>query len=170
MIDLVGENSSTFWVLFFSLEDDEMKVIFVRHGKTNSNIEKRYNRKEDSLNVEGREQVKKLREELKEMKFDAIFSSPLKRARETAEILVDDLQKIIFDQRLEERDVGKYQGELLSSMDREEYWHYPSTVHYETVETIESFFQRVYQFLDELKKKSYDRILVVAHSGVSKAF
>ena len=122
------------------------------------------------MNAEGREQVKKLREELKEMKFDAIFSSPLKRARETAEILVDDLQKIIFDQRLEERDVGKYQGELLSSMDREEYWHYPSTVHYETVETIESFFQRVYQFLDELKKKPYDRILVVAHSGVSKAF
>ena len=122
------------------------------------------------MNAEGREQVKKLREELKEMKFDAVFSSPLKRARETAEILVDDLQKIIFDQRLEERDVGKYQGELLSSMDREEYWHYPSTVHYETVETIESFFQRVYQFLDELKKKPYDRILVVAHSGVSKAF
>ena len=122
------------------------------------------------MNAEGREQVKKLREELKEMKFDAVFSSPLKRARETAEILVDDLQKIIFDQRLEERDVGKYQGELLSSMDREEYWHYPSTVHYETVETIETFFQRVYQFLDELKKKPYDRILVVAHSGVSKAF
>ncbi len=122
------------------------------------------------MNAEGREQVKKLREELKEMKFDAVFSSPLKRARETAEILVDDLQKIIFDQRLEERDVGKYQGELLSSMDREEYWHYPSTVHYEMVETIESFFQRVYQFLDELKKKPYDRILVVAHSGVSKAF
>ena len=32
------------------------------------------------------------------------------------------------------------------------------------------FFKRVYSFLDELKQKDYESVLIVSHSGVSKAF
>ena len=39
-----------------------------------------------------------------------------------------------------------------------------------TSENIKSFFERVYAFLDELKTKKYEQVLIVAHSGVSKAF
>ena len=39
-----------------------------------------------------------------------------------------------------------------------------------TSENIQKFFGRVYDFLDELKTKDYERVLIVAHSGVSKAF
>ena len=35
---------------------------------------------------------------------------------------------------------------------------------------IKTFFERVYSFLDELKTKDYKKVLIVAHSGVSKAF
>ena len=37
-------------------------------------------------------------------------------------------------------------------------------------ENIKEFFKRVYNFLDELKTKDYKSVLIVAHSGVSKAF
>ena len=35
---------------------------------------------------------------------------------------------------------------------------------------VQIFFKRVYDFLDELKLKDYENVLIVAHSGVSKAF
>ena len=37
-------------------------------------------------------------------------------------------------------------------------------------ENIKLFFERVFNFLDELKTKQYNNVLIVAHSGVSKAF
>ncbi len=37
-------------------------------------------------------------------------------------------------------------------------------------ENIKFFFERVWDFLDELKEKEYKNVLIVAHSGVSKAF
>ena len=53
---------------------------------------------------------------------------------------------------------------------REEYWNYYTTIQYGTSENIQEFFKRVYDFLDELKTKNYESVLIVAHSGVSKAF
>lgn len=35
---------------------------------------------------------------------------------------------------------------------------------------MKDFFARVFSFLDDLKLKNYDSVLIVAHSGVSKAF
>ena len=53
---------------------------------------------------------------------------------------------------------------------REEYWNYYTKIQYGTSENIKSFFERVSAFLDELKTKKYGQVLIVAHSGVSKAF
>ena len=35
---------------------------------------------------------------------------------------------------------------------------------------MKTFFNRVFNFLDDLKNKEYNSVLIVAHSGVSKAF
>ena len=43
-------------------------------------------------------------------------------------------------------------------------------IQYEMSENIQEFFKRVYNFLDKLKAKDYKSVLIVAHSGVSKAF
>ena len=53
---------------------------------------------------------------------------------------------------------------------REEYWNYNTSIQYGTSENIQLFFERIYNFLDELKMKDYKNVLVVAHSGVSKVF
>lgn len=43
-------------------------------------------------------------------------------------------------------------------------------IKYGTSEDIKLFFNRVFNFLEELKTKDYKIVLIVAHSGVSKAF
>ena len=57
-----------------------------------------------------------------------------------------------------------------SVTNREEYWFYYSNIQQGTSQNIQEFFKRVYSFLDELKSKDYKKVLIVAHSGVSKAF
>ena len=53
---------------------------------------------------------------------------------------------------------------------REEYWNYNTTIQYGTSEKIKVFFERIFEFLNDLKIKKYKTVLIVAHSGVSKAF
>lgn len=96
--------------------------------------------------------------------------SPLKRAKHTADIINVNNQKIIYDERIKERGCGDLSRQLLAVTNREEYWSYNTTIKYGTSENIKSFFDRVYNFLDELKTKDYENVLIVAHCGVSKAF
>ena len=54
--------------------------------------------------------------------------------------------------------------------DREDYWNYYTNTKYGTEERIPDLVKRVTEFLDKLKTKDYNSVLIVAHSGVSKAF
>ncbi len=58
----------------------------------------------------------------------------------------------------------------MESINRENYWDYYTSLRYGTEESIQNLFDRVRSFLDELKNKNYNSILIVTHSGVSKAF
>lgn len=147
-----------------------MKVYLVRHGQVPHNATKQYNVGDEDLTEAGVEQAKELREKIKNIKFDKVFSSPLTRAKHTAEIIVDNKYNIIIDNRIKERSCGDLSGKLLTETNREEYWNYYTTIQQGTSENIQDFFKRIYNFLDELKTKDYKNVLVVAHSGVSEAF
>lgn len=147
-----------------------MKIYLVRHGQVDSNLNKVYNSVCEDINENGVRQAIELREKIKDIDYDAVYSSPLLRARHTAEIINVKQKEIVFDNRLEERNPGDLSGKLLEVTNREEYWNYYSTVRYGTEESIHSLFDRVWNFLDELSSKDYDKVLIVAHSGVSKAF
>ena len=107
---------------------------------------------------------------IKNTKFDIVISSPLIRAVHTANIININNKEIIFDGRITERSCGDLSGKPLEVTNREEYWNYYTTIKYGTSENIQDFFKRVHNFLDELKTKDYENVLIVAHSGVSKAF
>lgn len=147
-----------------------MKVYIVRHGEVPHNALKQYNTADEDLTEKGLEQAEQLRDLVKKMKFDIIISSPLIRAIHTAYIININNYRIIIDERIRERNVGSLAGQPLEVTNREEYWNYNTTIQYGTAENIRLFFERVYNFLDELKTKGYESVLIVAHSGVSKAF
>lgn len=147
-----------------------MKLYLVRHGECDSNVKKIYNYKHEGLNATGIEQANILREKITDISFDVIYSSPLLRTKQTAKILNINNVKIIYEERLMEREHGSLEGKSLEVTDRDEYWNYYTNVRYGTEESVPELFNRVKSFLDELKSEKYNSVLIVAHSGVSKAF
>lgn len=147
-----------------------MKLYLVRHGETPHNALKIYSTLDEDLNDLGIKQAEELRKKIKDIKFDIIISSPLLRAKHTANIINSNNLEIIFDDRIKERNHGNLSGKPLQVTNREEYWNYNTNIQYVTSENIKYFFKRVANFLDELKGKEYKNVLIVAHSGVSKAF
>lgn len=147
-----------------------MKVYIVRHGQTPSNLAGVYNLIEEDLNENGIEQAKELGEKIKDLEYDVIFCSPLKRTVHTANIINHKGKEIIYDERLVERKHGKLSGMSWSTVDREKHWNYYNKEKYHDEESVPELFERVHNFLNELKEKNYKSVLIVAHSGVSKAF
>ena len=147
-----------------------MNVYIVRHGQVPHNAFKQYNATDEDLTILGIEQAEELKDKIKNIEFDIIICSPLVRAKHTAEIINTCNYKIIYDDRLKERNCGDLNNKPLESTDREEYWNYYTNIVQGTAENIKLFFERVYNFLDELKTKNYANVLIIAHSGVSKAF
>lgn len=147
-----------------------MKVYIVRHGQVPHNVLGQYNTEDEDLTELGIQQAEELRNKIKDFQFDIVISSPLLRATHTEYILTNYDSSIITDERLRERSCGTLSGQPFEVTNREEYWNYNSDIQYGINENIKDFFKRVYAFLDELKTKDYKCVLIVAHSGVSKAF
>lgn len=147
-----------------------MKVYIVRHGEVPHNALKQYNNENEDLNENGIRQANELKEKIKNINYDIIISSPLLRAKHTAQIINVNNKKILINDKLKERDPGDLSGKPLTVTNRDEYWNYNTTIIYGTSENIREFFKRIYNFLEDLKKEDYESVLIVAHSGVSKAF
>lgn len=147
-----------------------MKLYIVRHGEVPHNALRQYNNENEDLNENGIRQANELQEKIRNINYDIIISSPLLRAKHTAQIINVNNKEILINDKLKERDPGNLSGKPLTVTNRDEYWNYNTTITYGTSENIRDFFMRVYNFLDDLKKEDYESVLIVAHSGVSKAF
>ncbi|MEM0139125.1 MAG: histidine phosphatase family protein, partial [Ferroplasma sp.] len=64
-----------------------MIIYVVRHGETFNNVEKIFPYTDTELTEHGREQALNLSKFLKPLKFDAIYSSPYIRVRQTTELI-----------------------------------------------------------------------------------
>ena len=147
-----------------------MKIFLVRHGEVNHNLYKMYSNEDEDLNETGIKQAEELKAKIEKLEYNIVISSPLLRAKHTTEIINCKNKNIIIDERLKERDPGSLNGQSLEVTDREEYWNYYSKIKYGTSESMNILFERVRDFLDNLKTKEYKSVLIVAHSGISKAF
>ena len=68
-----------------------MKILLVRHGETDYNKNKLIQGHSDiELNETGRDQARNAGQKLTEYDIDFAFSSPLKRAVETARLMLDN--------------------------------------------------------------------------------
>jgi broad specificity phosphatase PhoE len=88
------------------------ELLLVRHGETDWNAELRVQGHADpSLNERGREQARALAASLADETIDAVYSSDLARARETAEIVAEALGLgVHLDAGLREFDTGNWTG------------------------------------------------------------
>lgn len=134
---------------------------FVRHGQTDWNAGKVVPGVTDySLNAVGEQQVNDLCNRLSTISFAACFASDLKRAQETAAILIKKQPHltIVCDSRLRERDYGVLLGKEVIAEEE------PAAI--ETIKKPETFAQRISSFLhDLLHTPCSGPVLVVSHAG-----
>ncbi len=156
-----------------------MKIFMVRHGETDHNVARRIQGQEidESLNETGRKQAQERAEALADEKFDVIFSSPLKRARETAEIIAEKVKApILLRDEIKERVFGKFSGRTFEEINAEmgTDWNQVGPIAADEElkriygrETAEDFKRRLVAFTDEVKRSYPEkRVLVVAHGGL----
>ena len=89
-----------------------MRLYIIRHGETEWNVLKRFQGRSDiPLNDEGRRLARITAEALREVPFSRIYTSPLKRAYETAMIIKADRDiPVIEESRIIEIGFGEYEG------------------------------------------------------------
>ena len=89
-----------------------MRLLLIRHGESTANAEGRWQGHADfSLSERGRRESERLAERLAAWPIDALYTSPLRRARETAETVAARLGLALVEQAaLMEFDAGEMSG------------------------------------------------------------
>src|SRR5579884_38675 len=142
-------------------------LLLARHGETDWNRERRWQGWADPpLNDAGRAQARALAEQLRHMSFDAVYSSDLRRAHETAEIVAAPHRVPVFvDARLREIDVGSWSGLTRAEIEA----RFPGGVRPDG-ETREQHAKRVLAAVEDIARSNLGRrILVVTHGGTLRA-
>ncbi|MGX5680483.1 histidine phosphatase family protein [Schumannella luteola] len=146
-----------------------MLLYLVRHGETDWNLQRRIQGSTDiPLNDTGREQARATGRLLASRSWDAIYSSPLSRAFETAQIIAGEvaLPEPTPVESLVERAYGEAEG--LS--DPELSSRFPADAPVPGRESREEVVARVFPALMELAERhSGQAILVVSHGGVIRS-
>jgi broad specificity phosphatase PhoE len=145
-------------------------IILARHGETDWNLERRVQGHADRpLNERGREQARALGAELKGEQIDAVYSSDLIRAHETARIVAGRIGlEVTVIPDLREKNFGSWEG----LTDEEVLLRFPEAQsgHWGDGETSEEVSRRVVDALGRIAEAHPDgRVLVVAHGGPLRA-
>jgi probable phosphoglycerate mutase len=133
-------------------------LLLVRHGETDWNAEGRLQGHTDTpLNELGRRQARGLAEQLAGDGIEAVYSSDLARARETAEIVGARLGlTVALEPGLREKDWGTWEGLTGSERERVEL----------VAEATEAHRERTLRALREIASRHpAGRVLVVTHGG-----
>jgi broad specificity phosphatase PhoE len=146
--------------------------VFLRHGESVGNVESRWQGQSDyPLTKTGRAQALALAERWKEegAKFDLAISSPLVRAKETAEIIASALDiKVEADPIWMERNVGEMTGLTIDEIRLHP--RPPFITPYDAVGGVGEgdwvLFLRAGQALYNLLRRSPGRYLIVSHGGL----
>lgn len=154
-------------------------LYIMRHGRTDWNeLHKLQGRTDIPLNEEGREMARQAAARYREVHLDVCYCSPLLRAKETAEILLNGRGiPIIPDDRLKEMSFGIYEGvqDSFQIPDCPINVFFKEPAAYKAVEGGESFeelFARTGSFLKEKVEpelKENKDVLIVGHGAMNSS-
>lgn len=149
-----------------------MKIYYVRHGQTDLNLAKKMQGggTEKELNETGVSQAYNTKKELENVKYDLVICSPMKRAKQTAEIINEGRDiPIITDERIRERKLGDYERRDVTEEMENNIWDYKLNYNIPNGENLHDFEKRIDEFFDDIKEKYHDKsVLIVAHGGIAK--
>ncbi len=156
-----------------------MDILLIRHGETTWNRERRMQGHIDiPLNDEGRRQARALGVALKAERPDAIWSSDLQRARDTAQAIADTHQMPLqLTEALRERCYGAFEGmtyqeigeryprEMQQWKARELHARFPAGER--EAETLHEFYLRCIAAVTSIASAHHgEKLVIVAHGGV----
>ncbi|MDD3139655.1 MAG: histidine phosphatase family protein [Lachnospiraceae bacterium] len=156
-----------------------MKLYMIRHGETDWNKERRLQGQADiPLNEFGKTLACKTAEGLKNVIFDMAYTSPLIRAKQTADIVLGDRKiPIIEEPRIQEIGFGIFEGLCCSEEgwnipdhEFENFFHTPEKYKApQNGESFEAVIKRVSKFLEELfgNEKYKDKTILISTHGAS---
>lgn len=150
-----------------------MKIYSLRHGQTNMNIKHIYNGLVDEdINETGIKQCEEARDILRSKDIDLIICSPLLRTRHTCEIVNINNIPVIYDNRLLERTLGKFDGTKPEEhgITDEVFYDYFHKYDDDKIEDMPTVFDRAFNLLDEIKEKYKDKnVLLITHGAIMRA-
>lgn len=147
-----------------------MKVTLIRHTKVDVPKGTCYGFTDVPLAKTFPEEAARTLRNLEPLKpFDAVYSSPLTRARRLAAYC--GYTNPILDDRLKEMNMGRWEMRLYDDIAREDPWiesWYDDFMHLRTNggEGFPDLYARVVDFLEELKTKPFHHVAIFAHGGV----
>jgi alpha-ribazole phosphatase len=150
-----------------------MNLYFIRHGETEYNALNISQGEDTELSSLGLTQAELLAKRFSNTPVDVIYSSPMKRARQTAAVVSKLLEKDITysdylkEQRAPSEFVGKRKDSLelveiekLRDFNEKDFlWHYSDE------ENFNDFKERVRRFFDTLSETKQENVLIVSHGG-----
>jgi broad specificity phosphatase PhoE len=149
-------------------------VFLIRHGESNYNREGRIQGDSDfaKLTEHGVVQSELLKKRLDKERFDAMYSSPLRRAMESSHIVRPKGMDILIDEDLKERNFGELEGKIWEHMEEQrpdvynEYRVSKGLSGVKGAEGSEELQKRAWTCFREIVKENQgEKILVVTHGG-----
>lgn len=148
-----------------------MKILMIRHGETDWNVVNHVQGASDiPLNEKGLQQAEAAGENLKDLRIDRIYSSPLIRARQTSEQIAKKHNtpvEIVIEPALAEQNFGIYEGEPRDDPKYQEEKH-KYFMRFKNGESFLDVAARVYPFLDRIiEENPQDSVLLLScHGGI----
>jgi len=149
-----------------------MKLYLVRHGQTDYNIKHAPQGVIDiPLNETGKAQARELGQQIKSIDFDAYYVSPLKRARQTAEIITGGQAQLQINELLRERSFGDVEGKIVNWDEIGDIYDPQLDIKTHGIEPISHLIARTRQFLEQIRSENpaNAKILIVAHGALLRA-
>jgi probable phosphoglycerate mutase len=155
-----------------------MLIYLIRHGESSYNVEHRLQGQSDEpvLSARGREHAQSVAAAMAALPIEAIYSSPLRRALETARPVAEALKlSVVTDDRLKEINIGVFQGVLVSEIG-ERYPHETASWRSQDPdfripggESRRELMRRSEAALRAVRDTEYHQVAIFAHGGVLAA-
>lgn len=153
------------------------RVWLIRHGEPETSSRGRcYGRLDIGLSPQGRLQVAKVAQSLRNEPIEAFYVSPRKRAIESCEILASACGRAVtIDERLREIDFGDFEGKPYDEIKRtypetyQQWMQHPTEVQFPNGESFQQMKARVLKSAREIYDRHCGRtIAMVTHGGVNR--